>query len=46
MSQKSLSTWKNKIVYWGLSLIFVVKFGKFVALEILDAVGPLLTQVL
>lgn len=33
--------WKARIVYWGLFLIFLVKFGKFVALEIWDAIGPL-----
>jgi hypothetical protein len=32
--------WKARIVYWGLGLIFLVKFGKFVMMEIWDAIGP------
>ena len=35
---------KARIVYWGLTLLFIVKFGKFVLLEIWDAVGPLFAR--
>lgn len=32
---------KARIVYWGLFLVFVVKFCKFVVLGVWDAVGSL-----
>ena len=32
---------KARIVYAGLFIIFIAKFGKFVVLEVWDAVGPL-----
>lgn len=32
--------WKSRLVGYGLGLIFIVKFGKFVCLEIWDAIGP------
>jgi hypothetical protein len=37
--------WKVRVIYWGLSIVFLVKFGKFVAMEVWDAVGPLFAQV-
>jgi hypothetical protein len=33
--------WKSRLVTRGLGLVFVLKFGKFVALEIWDVLGPL-----
>ena len=36
--------WKTRIVYAGLFLIFIVKFGKFVVLEVWDVIGPLFAQ--
>jgi hypothetical protein len=33
--------WKTQLVTWGIGLLFVLKFGKFVVLEAWDVVGPL-----
>jgi hypothetical protein len=34
--------WEVRVVYWGLSVLFVFKFGKFIAVEIWDVVKPLI----
>jgi hypothetical protein len=35
---------KSQFVYWGITLLFVVKFGKFLVVEIWDVVSPLFAQ--
>jgi hypothetical protein len=37
----NLAKWKSHIIEFGLFLIFLVLFGKFVAGEIWHAIGPL-----
>jgi hypothetical protein len=36
-----LDGWKTRIVTYGISLLFILKFGKFVVLEAWEVVGPL-----
>ena len=36
--------WKGRVVTWGLSLLFILKFGKFIVLEAWDVIGPLFRQ--
>lgn len=36
-----LDRWKFRVVTWGITALFILKFGKFVALEAWDVIGPL-----
>ena len=36
--------WKTTLVEVGLGLLFVIKFGKFLVLEIWDVIRPLLRK--
>ena len=34
-------SWKALIITWGITLLFILKFGKFLVLEAWDVIGPL-----
>ena len=31
---------KTRVVTWGLTFLFILKLGKFIAVEVWDVVGP------
>jgi hypothetical protein len=38
-------SWKALIVTWGITLLFILKFGKFLVLEAWDVIGPLVQAI-
>jgi len=41
MEESVTADWKNRLVHWGIAALFVLKFGKFLVLEVWDVIGPL-----
>lgn len=37
--------WKTHLVTWGITILFALKFGKFLVLEAWEVIGPLVQSI-